>query len=49
MLQVHADGTRARMGVLARTIETGFDALALTLSGEGRACVGISFVKLPTL
>ena len=47
-VEVHADGNYARMEVLA-TIEAGFDVLALSLSGEGGACVGISFVKFPTL
>ena len=48
-IQVHAEVSHARMEVLAASIEMDFDALALSLSGEGHACVGVSFVKLPTL
>jgi len=46
---MHACRAHARMEVLAAAIETGFNALAVSVSGEGHANVGISFVILSTL
>ena len=50
MLQLimHAYRTHARMEVLAAAIKMGLNALAVSLTGEGPANVGISFVILST-